>query len=101
MPIAIVNIICAIGFILCCIGGVIYGVSLFSTTGRWGMVALAACVGAVGVLGIIRQAVFSAQARQDGIVFLVNFALDSLPWTLAILVLFIGGVVCFFVSPPF
>lgn len=101
IPLAVWNIICAIGFIGCCIAGIIYGVDAFNTTGRWGMIALAACVGAIGVLGIIRQAVFSAQARKDGIIFFVNFTLDSLPWTLAVLGLFIAGVVCFFVSPPF
>lgn len=101
IPMAVWNIICAIGFIGCCIGGVIYGVNLFNSSGRWGMIALAACIGLIGVLGIIRQAVFSAQARKDGIIFFVNFALDSLPWTLAVLGLLVGGVVCFFVSPPF
>jgi hypothetical protein len=101
IPMAVWNIICAVGFIGCSIGGVIYGVNLFNSTGRWGMIALAACVGLIGVLGIIRQAVFSAQARKDGIIFLVNFTLDSLPWTLAVLGLLIAGVVCFFVSPPF
>jgi hypothetical protein len=101
MNTTVLNIICAIGFIVCCIGGIIFGVNAFSNTGRWGMIALAACFGLIGVLGIIRQAVFSAQARRDGIVFFVNFTLDSLPWTLAVLGLFVAGVVCFFVSPPF
>lgn len=101
IPTAVWNVICAIGFIACSIGGVIYGVNVFTSTGRWGMIALAACVGVIGVLGIIRQVVFSAQARKDGIIFLVNFTLDSLPWTLAVLGLFVGGVVCFFISPPF
>lgn len=101
IPWAVWNIICAIGFIGCCVGGVIFGVSRFSATGRWGMIALAACVGAIGVIGIIRQAVFSARARRDGIIFFADFALDSLGWTLAIIGLLIAGVVCFFVSPPF
>lgn len=95
------NIICAIGFLACCVGGVIYGVIEFKATGRWGMIGLAACVGAIGVIGIIRQAVFSGQALEDGILFLVNFSLKSLPWTLAILALLAAGITCFFVSPPF
>lgn len=101
MSTAVWNIICAIGFIGCCIGGIIYGATVASATGHWGMIALAACVGLIGVIGIIRQAVFSAQARKDGIIFFANFELDSLPWTLAVIGLFIAGVVCFFVSPPF
>lgn len=95
------NILSAIGFIVCCIVGVIYGVHVFSQTGRWGMIVLAACVGLIGVIGIIRQAVFSTRARNDGVIFFANFTLDSLPWTLAIMGLFITGVVCFFISPPF
>jgi hypothetical protein len=95
------NILCAIGFIVCCIAGVIYGVNLFSTTGRWGMIAVAACFGLVGVIGLIRQAVFSARALNDGVIFFVNFTLDGLPWTLASIGLAILGIVLFFVSPPF
>lgn len=101
MSTAVWNIICAIGFIGCCVGGIIYGANVASTTGQWGMIALAACIGVIGVLGIIRQAVFSAQARTDGIIFFANFALDSLPWTMAVIGLFIAGAVCFFISPPF
>ena len=101
IPWPVWNIICAIGFILWCVGGVIYGVHLFNTIHRWGMIGLAACAGAIGVIGIIRQAVFSARARRDGIIFFADFALDSLPWTLAIIGLLIGGVACFFASPPF
>lgn len=101
IPTVVLNIAFALGFIGCCIGGIIYGVEVFNTTGRWGMIALAACAGVIGALGIIRQVVFSAQARKDGIVFFANFTLDSLPWTLAVLGLFIAGAVCFFVSPPF
>ena len=95
------NIICAVGFLACCAGGIIYGVTVFNSTHKWGMIGLSACIGAIGVLGIIRQAVFSAQAREDGIIFFVNFALDSLPWTLAILGLLGLGITFFFISPPF
>lgn len=95
------NIICAIGFLACCVGGIIYGITVAKATGHWGMIGLAACIGAIGVIGIIRQAVFSAQALDDGIIFLVNFTMDSLPWTLAILGLLGLGIALFFISPPF
>jgi hypothetical protein len=101
IPIAVWNIVCAIGFIGCCIGGIVAGAMRFSTTHHWGMIALAACVGAIGVIGIIRQAVFSAQALDDGIIFFANFSSNSWPWTLAVIGLFILGAVLFFVSPPF
>jgi hypothetical protein len=95
------NIICAIGFIACCVGGVIYGITVATATGHWGMIALAACMGVIGILGIIRHAVFDAEARDRGIVFFVSFTSDGWPWALASLALFILGVALFFVSPPF
>jgi hypothetical protein len=98
---ALWNIICAIAFIGMSIGGIVYGVSLLNSTGKWGMIGLMSCVGAIGVLGIIRQAVFSAKGIDDGIIFLANFTLDSLPWTLTLFGLLGLGFALFFVSPPF
>jgi bacteriorhodopsin len=101
IPMAVWNIVCAIGFMACCVGGVITGVNVLHSTHRWGLLAVAVCFGLVGLIGIIRQCVFSARGERDEIIFYVNFTLSSLPWTLAALGLTVLGVVLFFVSPPF
>ncbi len=101
IPIAVWNIIFAIGFIGACIGGVIGGVQVWNSMHRWGLIAVAICFGLVGVLGLIRQWRFSATGEGKRIIFLVNFDFSSLPWTIPALVLAIGGIVLFFISPPF
>lgn len=101
IPMAVWNIVCAIGFMACCVGGVIGGIEVFNRTHRWGLIAVAVCFGLVGLIGIIRQAVFSARGERDEIIFYVNFNFSSLPWTLTALGLTVLGIVLFFVSPPF
>lgn len=101
IPMAVWNVICAIGFMACSVGGVIAGINILNSTHRWGMLAVAICFGLVGVIGLIRQWVFSARGERDEIVFIVNFDLSSLPWTLAAIALVAAGVVMFFISPPF
>lgn len=101
VPIAVWNIIFAVGFLAACIAGVIGGVEVWKSTHRWGLIAVAICFGLVGILGLIRQWRFSAIGEGKRIIFLVNFDFSSLPWTIPALLLTAGGIVMFFVSPPF
>jgi hypothetical protein len=96
----IANWICAAGFIACSIGGIIEGANILSHAHRWGFIALAVAFGLAGIIGIIRNATFSARGQDDTIFFLADFT-ESTVWTLLALVLVTVGIICFFVSPPF
>jgi hypothetical protein len=86
-------------FILCCIGGIVEGVTILNHSHKWGLLALAVCWGLVGVVGIIRNVTFTMSGQDDAIFILGDFS-NAAAWTWVIDILVAAGIVCFFISSP-